>query len=172
MRPYRHVLLPWLALIALGGCVKQAPPAPPETVTQAMENALLDTGFYREVSITRTVGRHYAPADDAWTIVACFTFTVPDGRQGNSCLDSFSATQLDNGSWLVGVTANGAYRWRALPAQAGESAAPPSGSPGQPGGQQAQPEPEQRPGEDSAEEPGDEPAEEPAEPDDPAAMPA
>lgn len=130
----RNILLPALALAATGGCVRQTPPAPPESVEQAMENALLDTGFYREVSLTRTVGRHYVPADDAWTLVACFAFAVPDGRQGSSCLDSFTATRLDNGSWLVGVTANGVYRWRALPAETDATA--PDGAPGQPGGQQ------------------------------------
>lgn len=160
----RNILLPGLALVVTGGCVKQAPPAPPETVARAMENALLDTGFYQEVTVTRTVGRHYVPADDAWTIVACFAFAVPDGRQGSSCLDSFTATRLDNGSWLVGVTANGVYRWRALPAEADG----PAGAPGQPGGQQPE-----RPGaEQEAEpQPAEAPQEEAAPPDEPAADP-
>ena len=156
----RNILLPALALAATGACVRQAPP-PPESVAQAMENALLDTGFYREVTLTRTVGRHYVPADDAWTIVACFAFAVPDGRQGSSCLDSFTATRLDNGSWLVGVTANGVYRWRALPAAADAPA------PGQPGGEQ----PGQPEAEPEAEQPAEPPPEEAAQPDEPAADP-
>ena len=161
----RNVLLPALALVVTGGCVRQTPPAPPESIAQAMENALLDTGFYREVSLTRTVGRHYVPADDAWTIVACFAFAVPDGREGSSCLDSFTATRLDNGSWLVGVTANGVYRWRALPAEA--DAPVPAGAPGQPGGQQPEPPEAER----EAVQPAEPPSETSAQPDEAATEP-
>jgi hypothetical protein len=162
----QDILLPALALVVTAGCVRQTPPAPPESVAQAMESALLDTGFYQEVTVTRTVGRHYVPADDAWTIVACFAFDVPDGRQGSSCLDSFTATRLDNGSWLVGVTANGVYRWRALPAEA--DAAAPAGAPGQPGGQQPGPSETEQ---DADQAPAEPPPESAARPDEPAAGP-
>ncbi|MEX2495981.1 MAG: hypothetical protein WD448_07835 [Woeseia sp.] len=96
-----------------------------------MADALIDTGFYNEVAIARTIGQHYNPGQDAWTIIACYNFAATDGSEGTACLDSFTAIQLDNGVWVVGATVNGVYRWRAIGLTAdandfGQAAVPPA----------------------------------------------
>ena len=134
-------LLP-LALLILGGCTPPAPVAPPDDISGGMAAALADTGFYDAVSITRIIGRHYRPAEDAWTIVACYDFTLTDGRQGATCLDSFSAVKLDNDAWVATATVNGVYRWRAI------GLAPDAGDVGQappPAGRELAPVPDEQP---------------------------
>lgn len=110
--------------LALAACVPPAEPPepPPDEVAQGMALAIADTGFYTDIALTRVLGRHYDPAHDSWNIVACFDFSTVDGSNGTNCLDSFNAKQLDNGGWLVSVTINEVYRWRAigLPDEASE----------------------------------------------------
>ena len=91
-----------------------APTPPPDEVAQGMAQAIADTGLYTDIALTRILGRHYDPAHDTWNIVACFNFGTADGSTGTNCLDSFSAKQLDNGGWLVSVTIDEVYRWRAI----------------------------------------------------------
>lgn len=141
--------------ILLGACQPQppspatpAPAAPPPaaerpteppagTLLQGLAEALIDTGFYGQVSVNGTIGQHYRPGTDSWKVLACFDFTAPDDEQGTNCIDSIEAFRLSNGSWIVGVTINEVYRWRALglPAEAltgrpdaGPAAAPGSGA--------------------------------------------
>jgi hypothetical protein len=112
-------------VIWLGGCDLIAPVAPPDNVlTQGMSEALLDTGFYREVSITRTLGMHFSPADKDWRVFACFQFVLNGGQQGSTCVDSFQALALDNGTWVVSVTIDGVYRWRAITTMGESQGAP------------------------------------------------
>lgn len=108
-----------LFLIALlTGCGHQAPPEPPpdEILEQGMLQSLMDTGFYQDVAISRLIGRHYNPANRAWTIFACFRFSAPTGEPAETCVDSFRALALDSGDWVVAVTIEGVYRWRAISA--------------------------------------------------------
>ena len=110
-----HLLPATLLLAVLSGCLPAERPAPPPaTITQGMAGALIDTGFFEEVTIARTIGRHHRPGDDTWQILACYEFTLKDGGQGANCIDSFGAFRLDNGIWVATVTVNGEYRWRAL----------------------------------------------------------
>lgn len=121
-----------------GSTLSSAPaPAPPveppaSTLIQGLAEALIDTGFYEEVSITDTIGQHYIPGDDSWKVLACFEFSALDGSQGTNCIDSINAFQLSNQIWIVGVTINEVYRWRAIGQPAG---APPAaqGTAGQEG---------------------------------------
>lgn len=113
--------------LALFGCTK--PPPPQELLTQGMAEVLMDTGFYADVAIGPILGRHYLPGQDSWTIIACFDFTLPDGASGNNCVDTFVARRLDNGVWIVAVTINDAYRWRAISLRPG---APRAGTPAEP----------------------------------------
>jgi len=100
---------------ALSGCDLVAPASPPNSVlNQGMSESLMDTGFYEAVAITRTIGRHYKPAKRAWTVLACFRFTLKNGEEGASCIDSFEAFKLDNDTWVVAVTINKIRRWRAI----------------------------------------------------------
>jgi len=118
MRKRTLLFLSALPLLTLTACIQPPqPPAPPDTITQGMAGALIDTGFFRDVTITRTIGRHYNPAENRWTILACYEFTRAgdaEGRSGAACVDSFTAFRLDNGTWVATVTVNGEYRWRAL----------------------------------------------------------
>lgn len=91
----------------------QAEP-PAGTLLQGLAEALIDTGFYEQVAVTGTIGQHYRPGEDRWTVLACFDFVAPDGEQGTNCIDSIDAFQLTNGTWIVGVTINEVYRWRAI----------------------------------------------------------
>lgn len=104
-----------LAILAgwLQGC---QPPQPPQAMllTQGMADVLIDTGLYAEVGITQTIGHHYRPGDDSWDILACYRFMGVDGSQGSNCIDSFRAFETDNGKWVVSVTVEGIYRWRAI----------------------------------------------------------
>lgn len=79
-----------------------------------MIEALLDTGFYSNAVVNRTLGKHFDPSRRAWKIFACFDFKLVDGGQGSTCVDSFEALQLDNGTWVMAVTIDGVYRWRAI----------------------------------------------------------
>ena len=121
--PHRFRTLTTLLLITLlGGCGHHTQPEPPpdSILEQGMLQSLMDTGFYQEVAISRMIGKHYSPANRAWTIFACFRFSVPTGEQAESCVDSFQALALDNGDWVIAVTIEGVYRWRAISA-GGES---------------------------------------------------
>ena len=101
--------------ILLAGCEPATPPPPPDSVlNQGMAESLLDTGFYAEIAITQILGRHYNPSERAWRVFACFRFVLADGQEGASCVDSFQALALDNGTWVVAVTIDGVYRWRAI----------------------------------------------------------
>lgn len=113
--PRRAILL--LFALMLGGCELLMPPEPPpeSVLNQGMVQALLDTGFYAGVSMTRVIGRHYDPSSRSWQVFACFQFAVAGGRgEGATCLDSFRAQLLDNGTWVVSTTVEGVYRWRAI----------------------------------------------------------
>ena len=103
-----------LLSILIAGC--QPPPkAPPEDlITQGIAQALIDTGFYSEVAVTRIIGKHYNPSERAWKVFGCFQFVLPTGQQGSTCMDSFQTLQLDSGDWIVSATVEGAYRWRAI----------------------------------------------------------
>lgn len=117
-------LLAGAAALLLQGCEPPAPPGPPEAVlNQGMLQSLMDTGFYSEAALTQTIGRHYDPSTRRWKVLACFQFTVPEGEQGLSCVDSFEAFELDNGTWVVTVTIDGVYRWRAIGATGDAKAA-------------------------------------------------
>lgn len=111
------------------------PPAEPPTGTllQGLAEALIDTGFYEQVALTGTIGQHYRPGEDSWKVLACFDFAAPDGSQGTNCIDSIDAFQLTNETWIVGVTINEVYRWRAigLPAGALPDLPAPGPAPGQ-----------------------------------------
>jgi len=105
----------------LSGCESPTPSPPPANVLdQGMVESLMDTGFYSEVAMTRTIGRHYNPSGRAWRVYACFQFLLINDQQGATCVDSFQAFKLDNGTWVVAVTIDGVYRWRAI-SIAGES---------------------------------------------------
>lgn len=110
-----RLLIP-VTLAVLAGCAESPPPAPPPagTVAQGVVEALIDTGFYTEVGLTRTIGQHHVPAEDFWKILACFQYAAVDGSQGENCVDSIRAFQLTNGTWIVGVTIDEVYRWRAI----------------------------------------------------------
>lgn len=98
----------------VAGC-QPAPKPPPENVlAQGVAEALIDTGFYSEVAVTRIIGSHYNPSDATWKIFACFNFAAPSGQQGSNCMDSFQALRLDGGDWVVSATVDGVYRWRAI----------------------------------------------------------
>ncbi len=114
--------------LALAGCTKPPPP-PQELLSQGMADVLIDTGFYAEVAIGRIPGRHYVPGQDSWTIITCYDFTLPEGGQGNNCVDTFVARRLDNGNWMVAVTINDVYRWRAISLRPGTGPARPSNEP-------------------------------------------
>jgi len=115
------------ASIGLVACDINAVPAPPDKVLQqGMVEALLDTGFYADVTITRTIGRHFQPEQAAWKILACFQFNLPGGQQAETCVDSFEAYQLDNGTWVVAVTVDGLYRWRAIGSAGVSTGTPPT----------------------------------------------
>lgn len=91
------------------------PAEPPAgTLLQGLAEALIDTGFYEQVSVTGTIGQHYRPGEDSWKVLACFDFSAADGSQGTNCIDSITAFQLSNETWIVGVTINEVYRWRAI----------------------------------------------------------
>lgn len=79
-----------------------------------MAEALVDTGFYSEVTVTRLIGSHYNRSTASWKIFACFQFVSASGQQGTNCMDSFEALQLDSGDWVVTATVDGVYRWRAI----------------------------------------------------------
>lgn len=117
----------FLSVLLLGGCDFSLPADPPPDIVleQGMRQSLLDTGFYTEVEITRIIGRHYKPSTRSWNVLACFRFSVPTGEQAETCVDSFQALELDNGTWVLAVTIEGVYRWRAID-PLGES----QGSPG------------------------------------------
>ena len=103
------------ALIGLSACEIDPKQAPPDSILeQGMVESLLDTGFYNDVTISRVIGRHFQPAKDAWKILACFQFRLPEGQEAESCVDSFEAYKLDSGTWVVAVTIDGVYRWRAI----------------------------------------------------------
>lgn len=98
----------------LGGC--QPPPTPPpeNLVARGMAEALIDTGLYSEVAVTRIIGSHYNPSTASWKIFACFQFAGPAGQQGTNCMDSFEALRLDSNDWVISATVDGVYRWRAI----------------------------------------------------------
>jgi len=119
--------------VLMGGCEYITPSAPPDSIlNRGMIEALMDTGFYREVAITRTIGRHYNPSERAWRVFACFQFVLTDQQQGATCVDSFEALQLDNDSWVVAVTIEGVYRWRAIEASGSSQGSPQTGIPSTP----------------------------------------
>ena len=107
-----------LLLALLTGCGQAQPPEPPpdSVLEQGMLQSLMDTGFYEEVALSRVIGRHFSPASQSWTVFACFRFRVADGTQAETCVDSFRALALDNGNWVIAVTIEGVYRWRAIDA--------------------------------------------------------
>lgn len=121
------LLLPFtIALASLAGCVEPAPPVKPppvpppaDTVAQGVVESLFDMGFYTEVGLTRTIGQHYNPAEDTWKILACFQYVAVDGSRGENCVDSINAFRLTNDTWIVGVTIDEVYRWRAIGVGAG-----------------------------------------------------
>jgi len=113
MQVFRHLAVLAAGIIALASCARPQPP-PSDILAAGMAEALRDTGFYSEVGITRTIGQHYNPGDDSWKVFACFRFTLSDGGEGTNCVDSFSAMRLQDGSWIVAVTINDVYRWRAI----------------------------------------------------------
>ena len=113
MHQLRHILLLACAALALTGCAKPQPP-PSDILTKGIVEALIDTGFYAEVSISRIIGQHHNSAANVWMVFACYQFTLADGGQGTNCVDSISALKLHNDSWIVAVTINDIYRWRAI----------------------------------------------------------
>lgn len=120
----------WVAVLGLSAC--SIPPSPPpEEIGQGMVQALVDTGFYSEVAVLQILGQHHEPARDVWKVVACFQFTLPAGDQGETCIDSFEAYRLDNGIWVVSVTANQVYRWRTIPLTGSAAVAGSDPGPGQ-----------------------------------------
>ena len=119
---------------SLFACELPTPSPPPMSLlAQGMAEALVDTGFYTEVAITRTIGHHYVPSERAWNVFACFQFVVPSGEQGTTCVDSFQALKLENGTWVVGVTIDGIYRWRAISIAGESQGSPGTASPSEPG---------------------------------------
>ena len=124
-----------LGVLVLSGC--KQPRLPPATaLAQGMASVMIDTGFYKEVSITKTIGNHYNPSTEVWTVFACYQSITQDDTQGSNCVDSFTVLSLDNGSWVVTVTIQGVYRWRAInfaqtnPAVAEQSGNAPAQTPG------------------------------------------
>lgn len=120
----RHLVLPLILISSLAACARPPVPPPPEAVAQGLIEALLDTGFYTSVNITRDIGMHHNPGEDAWTVLACFDFVSGDGLEGTNCTDSVRATRLTNGTWAIAVTIDEVYRWRAItPISAAETGA-------------------------------------------------
>ncbi len=118
MHRLRNMALLTCAVLVLSGCARPQPP-PSNVLVRGIVEALMDTGFYAEVGVSRIIGQHHNPAADAWKVFACYQFTLADGGEGADCVDSISALKLDNGSWIVAVTINEIYRWRAIsPGQA------------------------------------------------------
>ena len=113
MLRFRILPILFVAALNLSACNFPRTPPPPE-ITQGMAEALIDTGFYTEVGITQTLGRHYEPDQDSWNIIACYQFVAADGSQGTNFIYSFDAFKMDNGVWIVSVTINEVYRWRAI----------------------------------------------------------
>ncbi len=103
-------------LFSLWGCAQASKPELPEEVwlAQGMANALIDTGFYTEVGVTRVIGSHYRPGENAWTVLGCYNYSTANGERGNNCVDSFELRLLENGPWVVGVTIEEVYRWRQI----------------------------------------------------------
>lgn len=134
MTRFARVALISCCLLPVAACAPPPEPPPPEVVAQGLTEALLDTGRYRTVQLTRDIGMHHNPGDDAWTLIVCFDFTAFDVAaggeiEGTNCIDSALARQLTNGSWVIGVTIDEVYRWRAIPAvsaAAAETSAPSS----------------------------------------------
>jgi hypothetical protein len=115
MSRLRHLFIVLIFGLAGSGCSPSAPELPDEqALGQAMADLLIDTGFYQEVAMTRKIGNHYAPGSNTWTLLRCYRFTGTNGAQGENCVDSFVARQMDTMRWVVGVTIEGVYRWRAI----------------------------------------------------------
>ena len=125
MHRLRNMTLLACAALALSSCARPQPP-PSDILVRGIVEALIDTGFYSEVSVNRIIGQHHNSAADVWKVFACYQFTLADGVEGADCVDSISALKLDNGSWIVSVTINDVYRWRAI------TPSPPTGLGGSP----------------------------------------
>ena len=109
-------LIALCGLLLLGGCNDSPQPELLEErrLAQGMAGALIDTGLYAKVTVTRVLGGRYAPGTGRWTVLGCYRFSLADGNVGENCIDSFQAFQLDTGRWVVAATVNDIYRWRAL----------------------------------------------------------
>ena len=113
MHHLRHIALSTCAALALTGCVKPQPP-PPDILERGIVEALIDTGLYAEVVVTRMIGQHFSSSENKWKVFACYEFVLANGAQGTSCVDSIGALRLHQGSWIVSVMIDDIYRWRAI----------------------------------------------------------
>ncbi len=100
-----------LVVFQLTACFSASPEAPKnKQLESAIAQLYLSAGAGFQNAEARVLGKHYAPGDDAWRVIACTNFTLNE-RESSDCNDSFNALILDTERWIVNGRVNGIYRW-------------------------------------------------------------
>ena len=112
----KTILLLCALILGAVGCTSETARTLPEdqAIKDGFALVLADLGVFSEARVSRLVGKHYLPGDDAWQVIACYQFVTPVGQSGTECEDSFRLFQLDTGSWMVTVKRDNIYRWREI----------------------------------------------------------